>query len=141
MAAQIPWDRLLRYGETVLNTASQAWDRVKAWRTEREKLPVQAEPAAREAPPLSLQQLSEAAAAQSELTQRLAEQANGLTQAISELALRVSQVEEQNKQHIARMRQELAAHAARSRWAMTIAALALVLAGLLAVLPYLSRSL
>jgi hypothetical protein len=141
MAAPISWDKLLRYGETVLNAASQAWDRVKTWRAEREELAPPARPAAPEArSPLTLEQLSEAMAAQSELTKRLAEQANGLTEALSQLALRLSQVEEQNKQHIARMRAEVASQAARSRWAMTIAGLAIVLAGLLALLPYLVRT-
>jgi uncharacterized coiled-coil protein SlyX len=140
MAAPISWDKLLRYGETVLNAASQAWDRVKTWRAEREELAPPAGPAAQDArSPLTLEQLSEAVAAQSELTKRLAEQANGLTEALSQLALRLSQVEEQNKQQIARMRAEVAGQAARSRWAMTIAGLAIVLAGLLALLPYLVR--
>jgi hypothetical protein len=141
MAAPISWDKLLRYGETVLNAASQAWDRVKTWRAEREELAPPARPAAQDArSPLTLEQLSEAMAAQSELTKRLAEQASGLTEALSQLALRLSQVEEQNKQHIARMRAEVASQAARSRWAMTIAGLAIVLAGLLALLPYLVRT-
>jgi hypothetical protein len=70
------------------------------------------------------------------LVSRLAEQANGMTNALSELASRVNRVEEQTKQQLARTRAELASHAARSRWAMTIAGLAIVLAGILAVLPY-----
>lgn len=139
MAAQVPWDKLLRYGETVLNAASQAWDRVKSWRAERKELSAPAEPREQDRGALTLEQLSEAVASQSELTKRLAEQANGLTEALSQLALRVAQVEEQNKQHIARMRAELASQAVRSRWAMTIAGLAIVLAGLLALLPYLVR--
>ncbi len=137
MPAQVPWEKLLRYGESVLNAASQAWERVRTWRPEREKLAaVSDEPAAAGKAPVGLDQLSEALAAQSDLTKRLAEQANDLTKALSELALRVSQVEQQNKQHVARMREAVASQAVRSRWAMTIAALALVLAGLLAVLPY-----
>lgn len=139
MAAPISWDKLLRYGETVLNAASQAWDRVKTWRAEREELPIPAEPREQVKASLTLEQLSEAMASQSELTKRLAEQASAMTDALSQLALRVSQVEEQNKQQITRMRAEVASQAARSRWAMTIAGLSIVLAGLLALLPYLLR--
>ena len=139
MAAPISWDKLLRYGETVLNAASQTWDRVKTWRAEREKLSVPAGPSAQAGSSLTLEQLSEAVASQSELAKRLAEQANRMTGALSELASRVDRFEEQNKQQLARLRAELAGETSRSRWAMTIAGLALVLAGLLAVLPYLGR--
>ena len=139
MAAPFSLDKLLRYGPTVLDAAGQAWDRVKQWRAAREDLPAQVEPKAQEGGSLSLQQLSQAVAAQSELVKQLAEQANGMTNALSELASRVNRVEEQTKQQLARTRAELASHAVRSRWAMTIAGLAIVLAGILAVLPYLGR--
>jgi len=139
MAAPVSWDKLLRYGETVLNAAGQAWDRVKTWRAEREKSSAPLEPREQEGSALSLPQLSEAVASQSELTQRLAEQANSMTDALSGLASKVAQLEEQNKQQLARMRGELAAQAARARWAMTIAGLSIVLAGLVALLPYLAR--
>lgn len=139
MTAPFSWERLRAYGETVLNTASQAWDRIKTWRSEREVLPVEAEPRPQERGVLSVDQLSEAMAAQSELAKRLAEHADGLTHALSGLAERIDRLEEQNKQQIARMRAELAAQAARGRWAMTIAGLAIVLAGLIAALPYLAR--
>jgi hypothetical protein len=139
MAAPFSLDKLLRYGPTVLDAAGQAWDRVKQWRSAREAAPASAEPRAREEGSLSLQQLTQAVASQSELVKQLAEQANGMTNALSELASRVNRVEEQTKQQLARTRAELAGHAARSRWAMTIAGLSLVLAGLLAALPYLSR--
>jgi hypothetical protein len=144
MAAPFSLDKLLRYGPTVLDAAGQAWDRVKQWRSARENTPAHVEPAhvepkEREEGSLSLQQLTQAVASQSELVKQLAEQANGMTNALSELASRVNRVEEQTKQQLARTRAELAGHAARSRWAMTIAGLSLVLAGLLAALPYLSR--
>jgi methyl-accepting chemotaxis protein len=145
MAAPFSLDKLLRYGPTVLDAAGQAWDRVKQWRSAREAAPASAEPkergegSEREEGSLSLQQLTQAVASQSELVKQLAEQANGMTNALSELASRVNRVEEQTKQQLARTRAELAGHAARSRWAMTIAGLSLVLAGLLAALPYLSR--
>jgi hypothetical protein len=137
MAAPFSLEKLLSYGPTVLDAAGQAWDRVKKWRSAREENPAPVEPKVRPEDSLSLPQLTEAVAAQSELVKRLAEQANGMTQALSELASRVNRVEEQTKQQLARTRAELASHAARSRWAMTIAGLAIVLAGILAVLPYL----
>jgi hypothetical protein len=136
MAAPFSLDKLLRYGPTVLDAAGQAWDRVKQWRSAREPTPAGAEPKAREEGSLSLQQLTQAVASQSELVSQLAEQANGMTGALSELASRVNRVEEQTKQQLARMRAEQDSQAARSRWAMTIAGLAMVLAGILAVLPY-----
>jgi hypothetical protein len=144
MAAPFSLDKLLRYGPTVLDAAGQAWDRVRKWRSARESTPAHVEPAhvepkEREEGSLSLQQLTQAVASQSELVRQLAEQANGMTNALSELASRVARVEEQNKQQLARMRGELASQAARSRWAMTIAGLSIVLAGLLAVFPYLGR--
>lgn len=139
MPAPFSWDKLLGYGPTLLNAAGQAWERVKTWRAARENVAEQVEAQAPEHDSLSLQQLTEAVAAQSELTTRLAEQTNGMTNALSDLASRVARLEEQTKQQLARTRAELAGQAARSRWAMTIAGLAIVLAGLLAVLPYLAR--
>lgn len=147
MAAPISWDKLLSYGPTVVNAAGQAWDRVKKWQSERAKPSANVEPMKHGEGSLTLEQLSDAVASQSELAKQLAEQANRMTDALSNLAARVSslesarktdaQFEEQTKQQLARMRAELASQAARSRWAMTIAALSLVLAGVLAVLPFL----
>lgn len=126
------------------NAAGQAWERVRSWRAAQESTPARLElkaqdPKFQEHDSLSLQQLTEAVAAQSELVKQLAEQAEGVTHGVSDLASRIARLEEQTKQHLARIRTEVASQAARSRWAMTIAGLAMVLAGLLAVLPYLAR--
>lgn len=146
MAAPFSWDKLLRYGPTVLNAAGQAWDRVKKWQSERAKTSAIVEPTEHGEGSLTLQQLSDAVASQSELAKQLAEQANSMTNALSDLASRVSsleaarktdaQFEEQARRELARIGAELSSQAVRSRWAMTIAALAIVLAGILAVLPF-----
>ncbi len=145
MPAPFSWDKLLGYGPMLRDAAGQAWERVRSWRAGQESAPArlelkaQEEPRLQEQDALSLQQLTEAVAAQSELVKQLAEQAEGVTHGVSDLASRVARLEEQTKQHLARLRAEVAGQAARGRWAMTIAGLAIVLAGLLAVLPYLSR--
>ena len=146
-ATPISWDKLVRYGATVTNAAGQAWDRVKKWQAERAKTSTNVESMERGEGSLTLEQLSDAVASQSELAKQLADQADSVTNALSDLASRVSsleaarktdaQFEEQTRRELARLKAELAGQAARSRWAMTIAALAIVLAGILAVLPYL----
>ena len=146
-ATPISWDKLVRYGATVTNAAGQAWDRVKKWQAERAKTSTNVESMERGEGSLTLEQLSDAVASQSELAKQLADQADSVTNALSDLASRVSsleaarktdaQFEEQTRRELARIRAELSSHVVRSRWAMTVAALAIVLAGILAVLPYL----
>lgn len=143
----ISWDKLAKYGATVTNAAGQAWERVKKWQAERAQASSNAERMEYGEGSLSLEQLSDAVASQSELAKQLAEQASSVTNALKDLASRVSsleaarktdaQFEEQTRRDLARIREELSSHVARSRWALTIAALAIVLAGILAALPYL----
>jgi translation initiation factor 2B subunit (eIF-2B alpha/beta/delta family) len=145
----ISWDKLVGYGATVTNAAGQAWERVKKWQSERAKISSNAELMEHGEGSLTTEQLSDAVASQSELAKQLAEQANSMTDALSNLASRVSslesarntdaQFEEQTRQELARIRAELANQAVRNRWAMTIAALAIVLAGILAVLPHFNQ--
>jgi hypothetical protein len=143
-APAIPWDKILRYGPLVVDTAGKALDRVMKWRAANPKPEARVEAAQPREQPLTVEQLSDAVAEQARLAKQLAEQVSSMSTALTDLSAKVAAIEAAHAAHaefetrtsdrLDRLASEVSFLKRRSNIAIGIAAVSIVaICGLLFV--------